>query len=41
MGWLKVMDDREEVAPTNLISINSMLLFTEEQWLTRQKEKKK
>jgi hypothetical protein len=41
MGWLKVMDDREEVALANLISINSMLLFTEEQWLTRQKEKKK
>jgi hypothetical protein len=40
-GRLKAVDDREEEPPTNPISANGKLLFTEEQWLTCQKEKKK
>jgi hypothetical protein len=41
IGWLKAGDDREEVPPANPVSANGKLLFTEEQWLARQKEKKK
>jgi hypothetical protein len=40
-GRLKAVDDHEEAPPVNPVSINGKLLFTEEQWLARQKEKKK
>jgi hypothetical protein len=40
-GRLKAVDDHEEVPLANPISANGKLLFTEEQWLARQKEKKK
>lgn len=41
MGRLKAVDDREEAPPTEPVAIGSKLLYTEEQWLARQKEKKK
>jgi hypothetical protein len=40
-GRLKAIDNREEAPPANPVFIDGKLLFTEEQWLTRQKEKKK
>jgi hypothetical protein len=40
-GRLKAVNDREEAPPANLVSANGKLLFTKEQWLTHQKEKKK
>jgi hypothetical protein len=40
-GQLKAVDDREEAPPANPVSADGKLLFTEEQWLARQKEKKK
>jgi uncharacterized membrane protein YgcG len=39
--WLKAVDDREEAPPTNTVSVDGKLLFTEEQWLTHQKQKKR
>jgi hypothetical protein len=36
---LKAVDDREEAPHANPVSIDGKLLFTEEQWLARQKEK--
>jgi hypothetical protein len=40
-GRLKAVNDREEAPPANLVSADGKLLFTKEQWLTHQKEKKK
>ena len=40
-GRLKAVDDREEAPPTEPVAIGGKLLYTEEQWLARQKEKKK
>jgi hypothetical protein len=37
---LKAVDNHEEASPANPVSIDGKLLFTEEQWLTCQKEKK-
>jgi hypothetical protein len=37
---LKVVDDREEAPPANPLFADGKLLFGEEQWLARQKEKK-
>jgi hypothetical protein len=37
---LKVVDDREEAPPANPLFVDGKLLFGEEQWLARQKEKK-
>jgi hypothetical protein len=39
-GRLKAVDDRDEAPPTNSITSDGNLLFTEEQWLAHQKEKK-
>jgi hypothetical protein len=41
IGRLKAVDDREEAPPANPVYVTGKLLFTEEQWLARQKEKKK
>jgi hypothetical protein len=38
-GQLKAVDDHEEVSPANPVSADDKLLFTEEQWLARQKKK--
>ncbi|XP_066392235.1 uncharacterized protein [Miscanthus floridulus] len=38
---LKTVDDLEEEPPIKPISVGGKLMYTEEQWLTRQKEKKK
>jgi hypothetical protein len=35
------VDDLEEEPPTKPISVDGKLMYTEEQWLARQKEKKK
>jgi hypothetical protein len=37
---LKAVDDRDEAPPTNSVTSDGKLLFTEEQWLARQKGKK-
>jgi hypothetical protein len=39
-GRLKAVDDRNEALPTNSVTSDGKLLFTEEQWLAHQKEKK-
>jgi hypothetical protein len=40
-GRLKAVDDRDEGVAGDPVSIGGKLLFTEEQWLARQKERKK
>jgi hypothetical protein len=40
-GRLKTVDDLEEETLTEPISVGGKLMYTEEQWLARQKEKKK
>jgi hypothetical protein len=40
-GWLKVVDDCVKAPPANPVSTDGKLLFTEEQWLAHQKEKRK
>jgi hypothetical protein len=34
-GRLKAVDDHDEAPPTNSVTNDGKLLFTEEQWLTR------
>jgi hypothetical protein len=38
-GRIKTVDDREEAPPTNPVSVDGKLLFSEEQWLACQKKK--
>jgi hypothetical protein len=40
MRRLKSVDDREGAPPANPVSADGKLLFTDEQWLACQKEKK-
>ena len=40
-GRLKAVDNREQLPPSELVTIGGKLLFTEEQWLARQRERKK
>ena len=40
-GRLKTVDDLEEEPPSEPISVGGKLMYTEEQWLARQKQKKK
>ena len=41
MGRLKAVDNREQLPPLEPVTIGGKLLFTEEQWLARQRERKK
>jgi len=41
MGRLKAVDNREQLSPSEPVTIGGKLLFTEEQWLARQWERKK
>ena len=41
MGRLKAVDNHEQLPPSEPVTIGGKLLFTEEQWLTRQRERKK
>jgi len=41
MGRLKAVDNREQLPPSEPVTIGGKLLFTEEQWLARQRERKK
>jgi hypothetical protein len=40
-GRLKAVDNREQLPPSEPVTIGGKLLFTEEQWLARQRERKK
>ena len=40
-GRLKAVDNREQLPPSEPVAIGGKLLFTEEQWLARQREWKK
>ena len=40
-GRLKAVDNREQLRPSEPVTIGGKLLFTEEQWLARQREQKK
>jgi hypothetical protein len=40
-GRLKAVDNHEQLPPSEPITIDGKLLFTEEQWLARQRERKK
>jgi len=40
MGRLKAIDNREQLSPSEPVTIGGKLLFTEEQWLARQRERK-
>ena len=40
-GRLKAVNNREQLPPSKPITIGGKLLFTEEQWLVRQRERKK
>ena len=40
-GHLKAVDNREQLPPSGPVTIGGKLLFIEEQWLTRQRERKK
>ena len=39
-GCLKAVDNREQLPPSELVTIGDKLLFTEEQWLASQQERK-
>ena len=41
MGRLKAVDNREQLSPSEPVTIGGKLLFTEEQWLAHQREQKK
>jgi hypothetical protein len=41
MGCLKAVDNHEQLPPSEPITIGGNLLFTEEQWLASQRERKK
>ena len=41
MGRLKVVDNREQLPPSESVTIDGTFLLTEEQWLARQREWKK
>ena len=40
-GHLKAVDNREQLPPSEPVAIGGKLLFTEEQWLAHQRERKK
>jgi hypothetical protein len=40
IGRLTAVDDHNKASPTNIITNDGKLLFTDEQWLTHQKDKK-
>jgi hypothetical protein len=40
-GHLKAIDHREQLPPSEPVTIGGKLLFTEQQWLARQRERKK
>ena len=40
-GRLKAVDNREQLPPSEPVTIGGKLLFTEEQWLARQRQRKK
>jgi hypothetical protein len=41
MGRLKAVDNHEQLPPLEPVTISGKLLFTEEQWLAHQRERKK